>query len=333
MTELEKLVGLSPIDTGEGRMYVNRMPNVSHELIEAIAENGEKSTDDLTGLATVWSEIKTEAYEKLKTEVLNEFSKRSNFIEVLDATKLPVMIADKAVFTAQGDTVVGVLVVTPVSRYQSVFVRNVFAIFGSAKTEVNVRIIDVDFSDVLYNGTIEVESGRVLNIPVNFSIDCNTVGQRCLFVGVVVPDGEQLLSFDWNSDCMYSENELVYAPETGLITIDSFTDEYDCFVAPEYELRLSIDKIADRFADRLRRVFAILCAIGIVDRSLKSKAASKWTLVNRDYQQINLDDLRADMKKELAAACRLVYTEVKKERLTLVSNPEDQQDFYLGSYV
>jgi hypothetical protein len=73
MNPLESLVGFSPVDTASTKMYVNRLPNVNHELILAIVELEEKSSDDPTGLATIWQEVKDEAYDCLRSDLLSRW--------------------------------------------------------------------------------------------------------------------------------------------------------------------------------------------------------------------------------------------------------------------
>jgi hypothetical protein len=44
----------------------------------------------------------------------------------------------------------------------------------------------------------------------------------------------------------------------------------DCYVALEYEIRLSIDQVIAQFSEKLKRTYALMSASGIIDRGLKS---------------------------------------------------------------
>jgi hypothetical protein len=330
MNLLEPLIGLAPVDTGE-RLYVNRIPNVNPDLIEAIAESDEKSEADPTGLKTIWQEVKDEAYDKLTADLLAEMAKRANFREVVETSQLPDNVSDAETFTADGDKMVGVCITMPKSQYQSLFIRSLF-VSGLTGPAI-IRFYDVDKGKRIGVTDMVVESEDNYEYPVKISIPCHRQGNRSVFIGVLVTDGETLDSIGWDTCCSYATNDLCQFPAYILPHADHLIETKECFVALEYEIRLMIDLVIDRFAERLKRSYAIMCAIGVIDRGLKSKKASRWTMVNRDAEKQNVLDLKDDFKKELAGACRLIYAQVEQEKLALVSRPDDQAGYYLGSYV
>lgn len=334
MNALEKYIGLAPIDEGAERLYVNRMPNVNPELIEAIAESDEKSEDDPTGLTTIWQEVKDEGYDKIKADVLSEMAKRANFREVVQTSELPDHVTDTETISFDTDRMIGVNVTLPKSRYQSLFIRSLYAWFtGNIPVNVTIRIYDGDSGVQIGADILAVTSDENIEYPVNVTVDCSRSGNKSVFVGILLPAGIELTSMGWNTDCMYSTNDFLSFDPDDAQAMSIGEDTKDCFVALDYEIRLSIDKVASLYGDRLKRAYAYMCAIGIIERGLKSKKASRWTLVNRDSEKQNVIDLKEDYKKELAGACRQIYSQVDQERLSLVSRPDDQAGYYLGSYV
>lgn len=335
MNPLESLIGLSPVDSGSDRMYVNRMPNVNHELIEAIAESEEKSVDDPTGLTTIWQEVKDEAYSCLRSDLLSEMAKRANFREVVESSELPNYLSDGETFTPEADTMVGVVVTMPKSRYQSLFIRSLYVSFekGSAPENLTIRIYDGNKGVQIGADIISEVGPDSFDFSVNVSVDCSKAGSKSVFIGALIPESSTVLSMGWPQSCGYTVSDLYSFDPLQTPLMSEMTEQSDCFVALEYEIRLSIDQVIAQFSERLRRVYAIMCGIGVIDRGLKSKKASRWTLVNRDAEKQNLEDLKADLKKELAGACRLIYGQVEQERLALVSRPDDQQGYFIGDYV
>ncbi|WP_026630046.1 hypothetical protein [Dyadobacter alkalitolerans] len=334
MNALESIVGLSPVDTGPNRMYVNRMPNVNAELIEAIAESEEKSVSDPTGLATIWQEVKDEAYDCLKSDLLSEMAKRANFREVVESSELPDLINDPESIFFTEERIIGVMITMPKSRYQSLFIRNLYVDHAPGQTpeSVTIKIFDVD-KGVQIGADILVVVANQVHMPVNVTVDCSKTGNRSIFIGVVVDENTELRSFNWSNPCSYAGAYLYNLTTPDAPILSNLNDMDDCYVALEYEIRLSIDQVIAQFADRLRRTYAIMCAIGIIDRGLKSKRASRWTMVNRDAEKQNLEDLKADLKKEMAGACRQIYGQVEQEKLALISRPDDQQGYFVGDYV
>ncbi|MCF2487455.1 hypothetical protein [Dyadobacter sp. CY347] len=335
MNALNLLVGLAPVDSGPNRMYVNRMPNVNAELIESIAESEERSADDPTGLATIWKEVKDEAYDCLKSDLLSEMAKRANFREVVESSELPDLINDPESIFFMEERIIGVMITMPKSRYQLLFIRNLYInyMIGSFPVNAVVKAFDID-KGVQIGADIAVEVGPDMDcLPVNMSIDCSKTGNKSIFVGVVVDENIELLSFHWSNHCSYAGAYLYNLTSPDAPILSNLNDMDDCYVALEYEIRLSIDQVIAQFADRLRRTYAIMCAIGIIDRGLKSKRASRWTMVNRDAEKQNLEDLKADLKKEMAGACRQIYGQVEQEKLALISRPDDQQGYFVGDYV
>lgn len=335
MNPLESQVGLSPVDTGSERMYVNRLPNVSHHVVEAIAESEEKSIQDPTGVATVWQEVKDEAYDQLKSCLLSEFAKRANFREVVELSNLPDIVRSPESLIFTEDRIIGVMITMPKSRYQSLFVRNLYVNYalGSFPANSVVKIFDIDKgAQIGQDITVTVEPGDD-HLPLNVSIDCSKVGNRSIFIGLAVDEAIELLSFSWSNPCSYTSAYLYDLTSNDAPILSNLNNLDDCFVALEYEVRLSIDQVISQFADRLRRSYAIMCGAGVIDRALKSKKASKWTLVNRDAEAQNLIDLKEDLKKELAGACRQIYGQLEMEKLALVSRPDDQQGYFVGDYV
>jgi hypothetical protein len=333
MNALEPFIGLSPVDSGSERMYVNRLPNVSPEMVQAIAEDDDKNTESPTGLETIWQEVKDEAYESLKSCLLGEMAKRSTFREVVDRSELPDLITVPESITVGGDKMIGVVVTMPKSRYQCLFIRNLYIQYGTMPEKTIIRIYDGDMARQI-GADLEVDSKESdMDYPVNISVDCSKVGSRSIFIGALVPDGVTILSMNWNLDCNHSINDLYLFDPSESPLMETMTELDDCFVAVEYEIRLSSDLLVSRFADRLKRVYQLMCGIGIIDRGLKSKKASRWTLVNRDMELKNLEDLKADLKKEMANACRLIHPELEKERLALVSRPDDQPGYFISDYV
>ncbi|GGH42953.1 hypothetical protein GCM10007423_39970 [Dyadobacter endophyticus] len=334
MNPLESLVGLSPVDTGSERMFVNRLPNVSAELIKAIAESDEKSVDDPTGLETVWQEVKEEAYDQLKSCLLSEFAKRANFREVVQQSETPDMISDPEELNFTVDTMVGVTVTMPKSRYQQLYVRALYVQFASdAPTDLTIRLYDGDRGTQIGADITAPVTADSFEFPVNVTVDCAKAGNRSIFIGVLVPDGATLKSMGWAADCMYSINDLhSFDPDEPSLLAD-MQEMDDCFVALDYEIRLSMDKVTELFKDKLRRCYGLLCGAGIIDRALKSKKANRYTLVNREAEFQNLADLKEDLKKETAGACRQIYGQLEMEKLALVSRPDDQQGYFVGDYV
>jgi len=331
MNPLESLIGLAPIDEGD-RLYVNRIPNVNPDLIVAIAEDDEKSEEDPSGLKTIWQEVKDEAYDKFKADLLAEMAKRANFREVVERSEVADLLSDGEELEVEVDTMVGVVVTMPKSRYQSLFIRNLYVLFKNEPENVTIRIYNSD-KGMQIGGDIISTSGDDFEYKVDRSIDCSKSGNKSIFIGVLVPAGSTLLSIGWNTDCSYTINDLYSFPADQNPPLSILDETKDCYVALDYEVRLSIDKVASLYGDRLKRSYAIMCAIGVIERGLKSKKASKWTLVNRDSEKQNVLDLKEDLKKEMAGACRLIYSQVEQERLALVSKPDDQAGYYLGSYV
>lgn len=335
MNPLESIVGLSPVDTGSERMYVNRIPNVNHELIQAIAESEEKSLTDPTGMKTIWQEVKDEAYDQLKSCLLSEFAKRANFREVVELSNLPDIISSPESLIFTEERIIGVMITMPKSRYQSLYVRNLYVnyMLGSFPANAVVKVFDVDKGvQIGEDITVDVDPGDD-HLPVNVSIDCSKIGNRSIFIGVVVDETIELLSLSWSNPCSYTSAYLYDLASTEAPVLSNLNSLDDCFVALEYEVRLSVDQVIAQFADRLRRSYAIMCGIGIIDRGLKSKKASKWTLVNREAEAQNLLDLKDDLKKEMAGACRQIYGQLEMEKLALVSRPDDQQGYFVGGYV
>lgn len=334
MNPLEPLIGLSPVDTGSDRMYVNRLPNVSSTLVEAIAEDEEKSGDDLTGIETVWQEIKDEKYDCLKSDLLSEFAKRANFRQVVEVSSIPSISGDDALELDE-DTLVGVVITMPKSRYQSLFIRNLFINFDSdmAPEDVVIKIYDSDKATQIGSDITIAYVAGTDDYPVNISVDCSKMGNKAVFVGVLVPAGTNLLSMDWDNHCKYSVVDHYRIDPAHTPFMSQLTELTKCYIGLEFEIRLSVDKVISQFADILKRTYGLMCAIGIIDRALKSKKASKWTLVNRDMEKQNIVDLKDDLKKEMAGACRQIYAQLNLEQLALVSNPEDQQGYFLGSMV
>jgi hypothetical protein len=334
MNALEKLVGLSPIDSNPGLIYVNRIPNVNAELIEAIAEEEEKSVEDPSGLKTIWQEVKDEAFDKLRTDLLSELAKKANFRQIVDRTSLPQMIVDSSRMSWSEDRMVGVVVVMPKSRYQSLFIRSLYLIHdGAYKTEFTIRIMDAAYGKAIGGDIITSTIEGSHDYPINVSIDCSKIGRKSIFIGVLVPEGVTISSMGWESDCMYSVNDFYMFDPSVMPLMTKMVELKECFVALEYEIRLSIDKVIEQYADFLRRSYAIMCGIGVIERGLKSKKASRWTMVNRDSEKLNIEDLNLDLKKELANACRLIYTEIEQEKLALVSRPDDHPGYFISSYV
>jgi hypothetical protein len=335
MNSLELLIGLSPVDTGSTRMYVNRMPNINAELIQAISESEDKSVEDPTGLATIWKEVKDEAYDCLKSDLLSEMAKRANFREVVEASNLPDLINNPESIIFTEERIIGVMITMPKSRYQSLFVRNLYVNYqpGSVPANAVVKIFDID-KGVQIGTDIDVEISPDMDcLPVNVSIDCSKTGNKSIFIGVVVDETIELLSFDWSNPCSYAGAYLYDLTASDTPILSNLNDLDDCYVAPEYEIRLSIDQVIAQFSERLKRTYALMCAIGIIDRGLKSKRASKWTMVNRDAERLNLEDLKADLRKEMAGACRLIYGQVEQEKLALIARPDDQRGYFVGDYV
>jgi hypothetical protein len=335
MNALESLVGLSPVDTGSTRMYVNRMPNVNAELIQAIAESEEKPEGDPTGLATIWQEVKDEAYDCLKADLLSEMAKRANFREVVESSELPDLINNPESLVFTEERIIGVMITMPKSRYQSLFIRNLYInyVIGSFPANATVKIFDIDKGSQIGADIVNEVSVTMDCLPVNVSIDCSKTGNRSIFIGVVVDENTELLSFNWSNPCSYAGAYLYNLTTPDEPILSNLNDMNDCFVALEYEIRLSIDQVIAQFSDRLRRSYAIMCAISIIDRGLKSKRASKWTMVNRDGEKQNLEDLKLDLRKELAGACRQIYGQLEQEKLALISRPDDQQGYFVGDYV
>lgn len=335
MNTLQNLIGLSPVDTGSDRMYINRIPNVNPDLIISIAEDDEKTVADPTGLATVWQDVKDEAYDRLRADLLSEMAKRANFREVVERSELPDYIDDGDTFTPEEDRMVGVVITLPKSRYQSLFIRNLYVLFeaGSEPEQATIRIYDCEKGKQIGSDILATIGNDSFEYPVNVSIDCSRSGNKSVFVGVLVPADVTLLSIGWNTDCMYTINDLYSFPDDQNPPLSSIDETEECFVALDYEVRLSIDKVASLYGDRLRRSYAIMCAIGVIERYLKSKKANKASMVNRDAEKQNIADLKEDLKKELAGACRLIYSQVEQEKLSLVSRPDDQVGYYISSYV
>lgn len=335
MNALEKYIGLAPVDEGSDRLYVNRFPNVNPELIQAIAEDDEKSVTDPTGLATIWQEVKDEAYDKLTADLLSEMAKRANFREVVQRSELPDYISDGDTFTPEVDTMVGVVITLPKSRYQSLFVRNLYVLFEkySIPALATIRIYDCEKGIQIGSDILATIGDDSFEYAVNTSIDCSKSGNKSVFIGVLVPADSTLLSVGWDTDCMYTLNDLYSFPADQNPPLSIIEETKECFVALDYEIRLSIDKVVSLYGDRLKRAYAIICAIGVIERGLKSKKASRWTLVNRDSERQNVLDLKEELKKEMAGSCRQIYAQVEQERLTLVSRPDDQAGYYIGSYV
>ena len=334
MNPLESLVGLSPVDTGTDRMYVNRLPNVNHELVMAIAEPEEKTGSDPNGIVKIWQEVKDEAYDQLKSNLLSEFAKRANFREVVQQSETPDMISDAETLTFTVDTMVGVTVTMPKSRYQQLYIRALYAQFVSGVPgNLTIRLYDCDRGAQIGADITAPVTADSFEFPVNVTVDCAKAGNKSIFIGVLVPAGAVLKSMGWAADCMYSINDLhSFDPSEPSLLVD-MQEMDDCFVALDYEIRLSVDLVTGQFKDRLRRAYALLCAAGIIDRGLKSKKASRWTLVNRDAEKQNLLDVQEDYKKELAGACRQIYGQLEMEKLALVSRPDDQQGYFVSSFV
>lgn len=335
MNPLEKLIGLAPVDEGADRLYVNRIPNVNPELIEAIAESDEKSDEDPTGLRTVWQEVKDEAYDKLTADLLSEMAKRANFREVVQTSELPDHVTDTETISFDTDRMIGVNITLPKSRYQSLFIRSLYVAFNndSAPETFIIRIYDGDKGKQIGDDILTTTGEDPFEFPVNITVDCSRSGNKSVFVGILLPAGTELISMGWNTDCMYTVNDLLSFDPDAVPLMSEVDETSECFVALDYEIRLSVDKVAGLYGDRLKRSYALLCAIGFIERGLKSKKASKWTLVNRDSEKQNVIDLKDDLKKELAGACRQIYAQVDQERLALVSRPDDQAGYYIGSYV
>lgn len=334
MNPLESLVGLSPVDTGSDRMYVNRLPNVSHHVVEAIAESEEKSAQDPTGLKTIWQEVKDEAYAQLKSCLLSEFAKRANFREVLEQSEIPDELSGADVETYPAGTMVGVTITMPKSRYQQLFIRSLFMSFaGEAPESLTIRIYDGIRAAQIGDDITVAANPDSFEYPINVAVDCSKSGNRSVFVGVQIPAGVSLREIGWHRECMYSVTDLhVFDPEA-LPFMGTMIETDECYAALDYEIRLSVDKVAELFKDKLRRSYALLCGISIIDRALKSKKANRHTLVNREAEYQNIADLKEDLKKEMAGACRQVYGQLEMEKLALVSRPDDQQGYFVGSFV
>jgi len=334
MNPLEPLIGLFPVDSGSERMFVNRLPNVSAALIEAIAEDEEKSVGDTTGIETVWQEIKDEQFDCLKSDLLSEFAKRANFRQVVEVSEIPSISGDETLIV-DGDTLIGVVVTMPKSRYQSLFIRNLFVDFNSDTAPENVVIKIYDADKATQIGT-DISIPFVIgtdDYPINISVDCSKMGNKAIFIGIIIPDGATLYSLGWHNHCKYSVVDLYRFDPDHTPFMSEMTELSDCYVGLEFEIRLSIDKVVAQFSDILKRSYGLMCAIGIIDRALKSKKANRFTQVNRDMEKQNIFDLKEDLKKEMAGACRQIYAQLNLEQLALVSNPEDQQNYFLGSYV
>ena len=329
----DSLVSLNE-ETKPAEIYVTGQTNVNTELIKAIAEESEKTDQDTTGLLAVWQKVETESEERLSADILAEISKRANFREVVDESSQPVYLNSPETFTAADDCLMGVLTVVPVSRFQSLFIRNLFVRFtdDTLPATVQVKVLDLDRGRVVQEKTVQTNLDAE-SLPVDITVDCSTFGRRAFFIGVFVPVGSVLTSFDWSNVCKYTTTELVTAPNQSELNVSDLDGIDECFVALEYELRLSPKKVLERYKHNLKRSFALNCAALIIDKGLKSKRASKWTLVNRDSEKENLGELQATYKKELAAACRLIYPFLEREELALVSRPDDQQSYFVGDYV
>jgi hypothetical protein len=335
MNPLESLVGLSPVDAGSTRMYVNRLPNANPELIKAIAEDDDKSQGDPAGLATIWQEVKDEAYDCLRSDLLSEMAKRANFREVVESSALPDIISNPESIIFTEERIIGVMITMPKSRYQSLYIRNLYVnyMIGAFPASAVLKVFDID-KGVQIGDDIEVSVTVDMDcLPVDVTIDCSKTGNRSIFVGVVVDENTELLSMDWSNPCSYAGAYLYNLTNPDSPILSNLNDMDDCYVALEYEIRLSIDQVIAQFSEKLKRTYALMCAAGIIDRGLKSKRASKWTLVNRDAERQNLEDIRADLKKEIAGACRLIYGQVEQEKLALISRPDDQQGYFIGSFV
>lgn len=334
MNPLESIVGLSPADAGPDRMYVNRLPNVSHHVVEAIAEAEERSVQDPTGLKTIWQEVKDEAYDQLKSYLLSEFAKRANFREVLEQSEIPDEISGGETESYPAGTMVGVTITMPKSRYQQLFIRSLFISFtGEAPDNAIICIYDGNRGTQIGEDIVVAANPDSFEYPVNIAIDCSKSGNRSIFIGALMPAGVSVREIGWQRECMYSVTDLHVFDLEAMPFMGTMIETGECYAALDYEIRLSMDKVVELFKDKLRRSYALLCGISIIDRALKSKKANRHTLVNREAEYQNIADLKEDLKKEMAGACRQVYGQLEMEKLALVSRPDDQQGYFVGSFV
>ena len=331
------LKGVTP-ESPAPSVWINDLPGMSTELVEAVADSEDFATDDATGINATWARAKRLGLERLRSLIEGELSKSADFQYIGTRTgNLTGPTSDLLILPSAAWT--GYSVAASVGTEDELLIKSLSldsASVGSVTTSLSVFgpkgetlftkevTVQPGYNELLVDHAVRSRFGRLVAVFVGINTSALTL--RTLGVGQ-----------DWQCH-VEDHNDIGFSLEPAISAVGSINNVASLIVQGSTGtmlnamVRRSLMEVIGRHVDRLSWGYAHLVASVLMTEKLASPNVNLFTNTNRLFTEELRTDLVADAKAMITPVARGIIAELRPTKAMKVDK-EFVQGYYSDGFV
>lgn len=308
---------------------MNDLSGISSELVSAVAEEEDISSNDMEGTLATWGRVTNQAFVHLQQKLESELSRSADFVNSGPDTTFCGEWDTDSVTTRSG--VHGLALCVNYLPDSAVEIAKLICMNAGQAADIDVLIIDLITGVQL--SALELELAEGYNeLAIDFTKACQIGRAVDVFVGFDMT-GLQLLDFEGAHGWTHCGYPIEFASFQQPKRIRSnLTGQSPGCLYMQAGIRTSYETLIGRYKKRLLTAYVHLCGSLLMTEKLGSSNFNLFTNTNREFTAEQEKKFMDDAISFIKPVARDIVRDLKTTPV-LVADPENQPGIYYSSYV